>query len=203
MYDISRTFQKGTKLFHHHHRRADRGFSHPRGGRFGHVVHERGPGHRRRGGADRLFEQGDLRWVFLSLIAEKPSHGYELIKALEERTGGAYSPSPGVVYPTLTLLEELGYVFEAASSGVKKAFAITDEGRAALEQNQGSVTTIFERMAAFAERAGGGPSPQIVRAMENLRLALRLKLEAGKMTDDEAAVVAKALDEAAVAIERS
>ncbi len=160
-------------------------------------------GHRRSGGRERVFEQGDLRWVILSLIAEKDSHGYELIKALEERTGGAYSPSPGVIYPTLTLLEELGYVAEAASSGAKKAFAITDEGRIALEQNQASVKAIFERMTAFAERAGGGPSPQIVRAMENLRLALRLKLEAGKLSEDQVATVAQALDAAAIAIERS
>jgi DNA-binding PadR family transcriptional regulator len=191
---------------HHNHRdhghRGHRDFAHPRGGRFGSLMHE-GMRRRRHGGEARLFEQGDLRWVILSLIAEKDSHGYELIKALEERTGGAYSPSPGVIYPTLTLLEELGYVVEAASSGAKKAFAITDEGRAALEQNQASVKAIFDRMTAFAERAGGGPSPQVVRAMQNLRLALRLKLEAGRMTEEQAASVAKALDEAAVAIERS
>ncbi len=195
-------------MFHPHHNRdhghrAQRDFAHPREGRFGRAMHEGMRRGRRHGGEGRLFEQGDLRWVILGLIAEKDSHGYELIKAIEERTGGAYSPSPGVIYPTLTLLEEMGYVAEAASSGAKKAFAITDEGRAALEQNQGSVKAIFDRIAAFAERAGGGPSPQVVRAMENLRLALRLKLEAGRMTDDQAASVAKALDEAAVAIERS
>ncbi len=167
------------------------------------MMHEGMRRGRRHGGDARLFEQGDLRWVILSLIAENDSHGYELIKAIEERAGGAYSPSPGVIYPTLTLLEEMGYVAEAASSGAKKAFAITDEGRAALEQNQASVKAIFDRIAAFAERAGGGPSPQVVRAMENLRVALRLKLEAGRMTEDQAASVAKALDEAAIAIERS
>lgn len=160
-------------------------------------------GHRRHGGEGRLFEQGDLRWVILSLIAERDSHGYELIKAIEERTAGAYSPSPGVIYPTLTLLEEMGYLVEASSNGAKKAFAITDDGRAALAQNQASVAAIFERMTAFAERAGGGPSPQVIRAMENLRLALRMKLEAGRMSEELAARVAKALDDAAVAIERS
>lgn len=167
------------------------------------MMHEGMRRGHRRGGEGRLFEQGDLRWVILSMIAEKDSHGYELIKALEERTGGAYSPSPGVIYPTLTLLEEMCYVSEAASSGAKKAFAITDEGRVALEQNQSSVKSIFDRIAAFAERAGGGPAPQVVRAMENLRLALRLKLEAGKVTEDQAAGIAKALDDAALAIERS
>ena len=162
-----------------------------------------GRGHRRHGGEGRLFEQGDLRWVILSLIADKDSHGYELIKGLEEKTGGAYSPSPGVIYPTLTLLQEMGYLVEAGAGGAKKAFSITPEGRAALEENEESVRAIFERVAAFAERAGGGPSPQVVRAMENLRLALRLKLEAGRMTEDQAASVAQALDAAAVAIERS
>ena len=210
MSDISRTLSKGiyTCFNHHHNRdhghRGHRDFAHPRGGRFGsHDARGHARRRHRHGGEGRLFEQGDLRWVILSLIADKDSHGYELIKALEERTGGAYSPSPGVIYPTLTLLEEMGYVVQASSSGAKKAYAITEDGRAALEQNQGAVKAIFERVAAYAERAGGGPSPQVVRAMQNLRLALRLKLEAGKMTEDQAASVAKALDEAAVAIERS
>ena len=193
-------------MFNHYqsHHLKSRGFAHPRGGRFGHMMRD-GPrrGHRRHGGEGRLFEQGDLRWVILSLIEEKNSHGYELIKAIEERAGGVYSPSPGVIYPTLTLLEEMGYVVEATSGGAKKAFAITDEGRAALGQNRVSVAAIFARMTEFAERAGGGPSPQVVRAMENLRLALRMKLEAGRMTEDQATSVAKALDDAAVAIERS
>src|SRR5271168_1704432 len=86
--------------------------------------------HGRRG---RVFEQGDLRYVLLKLIADKPSHGYELIKDIEERLGGAYSPS--VIYPTLTLLEELGYIRAAQSEGARKAFEITDEGRDALEKN--------------------------------------------------------------------
>jgi DNA-binding PadR family transcriptional regulator len=163
----------------------------------------RAHGRHRGGRIGRFLEHGDLRFVVLALLAEQPRHGYELIKELEDRTGGAYRPSPGVIYPTLTLLDEMGYVAEAVSSGAKKAFAITDDGRAALEQNQGAVKAISDRVAAFAERVGGGPSPQIVRAMENLRLALRLKLEARKMTEDQAAGVAKALDEAAVAIERS
>ena len=140
--------------------------------------------------------------MILSLIAERNSHGYELIKAIEERAGGAYSPSPGVIYPTLTLLVELGYLIEAGTEGAKKAFAITEEGLAALKDNQDAVRSIFERMDAFAKRSGGGPSPQIVRAMENLRMALRLKLEAGRLSEEQAASIAQALDAAAVAIER-
>ena len=82
----------------------------------------------------RFFDTGDLRFVILRLIAEKPSYGYEIIKQIEERLGGAYAPSPGVVYPTLTLLEELGYVTVTVGDGTKKLHTITSEGQAALEE---------------------------------------------------------------------
>ena len=156
----------------------------------------------RRHGGGRVFDQGDLRWVILKLISEKPSHGYELIKDIEERLGGAYSPSPGVVYPTLTLLEELGFVAAAQSDGPKKAYAITEAGTQALADNRASVESLFARIAGIAERAGGGPAPQIVRAMENLRLSLRLKLERGRLTEAQVAAITQALDAAAQAIER-
>src|SRR5712672_3287371 len=87
-----------------------------------HLGHNR---HRRQGGGlGRFFAQGDLRLVILHLIAEKPRHGYEIIKAIEEQVAGAYSPSPGVIYPTLTLLEELGYVTVSTGDGAKKLHEI-------------------------------------------------------------------------------
>jgi len=92
-------------------------------------------GHRRgRGGGrwnDRIFDHGDLRFVILQLIAESPKHGYEIIKAIEEKLGGSYSPSPGVIYPTLTLLEELGYARLEASEGNRKLYAIAPDGASA------------------------------------------------------------------------
>jgi DNA-binding PadR family transcriptional regulator len=140
--------------------------------------------------------------VLLSLIADKPSHGYELIKEIEDRLGGAYSPSPGVVYPTLTLLEELGYIRAVQSEGARKAFEITDEGRAELEKNKAMVAQIFHKVAEYAERAGVQAPHQIVRAMENLRVALRLRLERGKLTEAQIADVAAALDAAAHTLDR-
>ncbi len=167
-------------------------------------MQERGAhGRRERHGGGRVFDQGDLRWVILKLISEKPSHGYELIKAIEDRLGGAYSPSPGVVYPTLTLLEEMGLVAVVQSEGARKAYGITEEGAKALEENRPAVEAIFERIAAVAERSGGGPAPQVVRGMENLRTALRLKLEGGKLTEAQAAHIANALDAAAQAVEQA
>ncbi|WP_235907717.1 PadR family transcriptional regulator [Siccirubricoccus phaeus] len=164
-------------------------------------------GHRRyggRGGLGRFFAHGDLRLVLLQLIAEKPRHGYELIKAIEEKVGGAYSPSPGVIYPTLTLLEELGYVTASAEpGGTRKLLDITAEGRAFLAANQAAVEALLARMAEAADRHGGEPAPQILRAMENLKLALRLRLGRGRLDETAANAIAAALDEAARAVEQS
>ncbi len=149
----------------------------------------------------RFFDHGDLRLVLLALIAEKPGHGYELIKAIEEKAGGAYSPSPGVIYPTLTLLEEQGFVTVSTSEGSKKLHAITPEGTAYLEANRAAVDAIFARIA---EAGGGrhGLRPQVLRAMGNLKLALRLRLSRGSVSEAEAARIAAVLDAAAAEIEK-
>jgi DNA-binding PadR family transcriptional regulator len=103
--------------------------------------------------AGRMLAQGDLRLLALALIAEQPRHGYEIIKLLEERTAGWYSPSPGIVYPTLTYLEEAGYV-TAEAQGSRRLYTITDEGRSYLDQNRDFVDAVLERLAAFGERVG-------------------------------------------------
>ena len=111
-----------------------------------------GGGQRGRGGPfrrGRMFEQGDLKYVILQLLDEKPRHGYEVIKALEERFGGMYSPSAGTVYPTLTLLEDMGYARVTVEDGGKKIYSITDEGRGYLAQNRSAVDDIFERIGEF------------------------------------------------------
>ena len=107
-----------------------------------------------------MLAQGDLKLLALALIAEQPRHGYELIKLIEEKTSGAYSPSPGVVYPTLTFLEEAGYV-TAESEGAKKRYAITDEGRAYLEENRDIADMVLERPRH--DRQEGGAHAQALR----------------------------------------
>jgi DNA-binding PadR family transcriptional regulator len=94
-----------------------------------------------------MFEQGDLKYVILRLLAEKPRHGYEIIKELEDRFSGAYAPSAGTVYPTLTLLEDLGYATVVPEEGGKKVYSITPEGEKYLEENKGAVEDIFERIS--------------------------------------------------------
>jgi DNA-binding PadR family transcriptional regulator len=150
----------------------------------------------------RFFEQGDLRLVILGLIAEKPRHGYEIIKAIEERAAGAYSPSPGVIYPTLTLLEEQGLIRPAASEGTKRQFEITGEGTAFLEANRRTVDALFAKLGGISAGEGGGFAPQIVRARENLKLALRMRLGRGPLNEEQITALAAALDLAATTIER-
>ena len=106
-----------------------------------------GGGKRRHGRGGRMFEQGDLKFVILQLLADKPRHGYEIIKELEERSGGRYTPSPGTVYPTLTLLEEMGYATATTEEGGKKVYVITDAGREYLTENKSTVDDVLDRLA--------------------------------------------------------
>ena len=156
-----------------------------------------------RRGLGRFFAHGDVRLVILNLIAEKPRHGYEIIKAIEDAVAGAYSPSPGTIYPTLTLLEELGYVTVTPSDdGSKKLHVITDQGRAFLEANRPALDALLARMEEAGKAHASGDAPQILRAMENLKLALRLRLGRGPLTAEQADAVAAALDTAATTVER-
>ena len=101
--------------------------------------------------ARRMLAQGDLRLIALALIAEAPRHGYEIIKLLEEKTAEWYSPSPGIIYPTLTYLEEAGYV-TASAEGSKKLYTITEEGSAYLKANREIVDAVLDRLSALGER---------------------------------------------------
>ncbi|PZA09827.1 PadR family transcriptional regulator [Rhodopseudomonas palustris] len=162
----------------------------------------RGMGGRGMGGgemtrAGRMLAQGDLKLIALALIAEQPRHGYDIIKMIEERTAGFYAPSPGVVYPTLTFLEETGHVI-AQPEGAKKLYVATDEGRDHLAANRSLADAVFERLAAFGDMmrqqngdggADGNDLPSLLRAaLDNLReIAIR---QIVKDPDNEAELVA-------------
>jgi len=145
----------------------------------------------------RMLAHGDLKLLTLALIEDQPRHGYELIKLIEDKTSGAYSPSPGVVYPTLTFLEEAGYA-TAESEGAKKTYAITDSGREYLSENRQIADMILERLAAIGEKfarkrrerdsSRGAEVPKLVdAALENLRDVAAKQLE--KSADAETAIV--------------
>jgi DNA-binding PadR family transcriptional regulator len=125
------------------HHRGGHGFGGGRHGRDGMDGDERIRG--------RMLTQGDLRLITLALIAEQPRHGYELIKLIEEKTANWYSPSPGIIYPTLTYLEDVGYL-TAQAEGAKKLYTITEEGSAYLAQNRAIADAVLERLAAIGEK---------------------------------------------------
>jgi DNA-binding PadR family transcriptional regulator len=185
----------------HHGRGRDRG--HGRGSDDMHGELHRGRGgFGRGGGGGRIFGPGDLRLMLLALIAEKPRHGYELIKEIEQKFGGAYSPSPGSIYPTLTLLEELDHVRAASSEGARKLFEITDQGRAFLEENRATLDGVMARMGLAARAMSGKAWPESVhQAMHTLKHALLLR--PGAWSEAEAERVRKIIQQAVEAIVKS
>lgn len=153
------------------------------------------------GGRERLFDSGELRLVILGIIAEKPSYGYEIIKSIEERLAGSYAPSPGVVYPTLTMLEEEGYAVVASTEGSKKRYAATEQGQSYLKDNQDTLKAIGQRIDQAGRAFGRERSPQIMRALMNLRFALKMRTRSGKLTPEQIRKIAEAIDAAARVID--
>src|SRR5882757_7357 len=152
-------------------------------------------------GPGRIFGSNDLRFLLLDLIAEKPRHGYELIKAIEEKFGGAYSPSPGIIYPMLTLFEETGLA-TVATEGTRKLYSITEEGKKELEENRGAVDEMLHRMAAVGSAARPTErDPQIMRAIQNFRMALSMR--AGNLTPEQRSRIIEVIDNAAREIEKA
>lgn len=163
---------------------------------FGQGPWGRGRGGGPRGG--RVFDQGDLKYVILQLLAEKPRHGYEIIKAIEERFGGAYAPSPGTVYPTLTMLEDMGYARVIPEEGGKKVYEITDEGKKYLEENRSAVDDIFSRISDFAQNLFGEPMMAVHRAMKDIGRAVYVNDR--KRTPEQLKQISDILERAAAEI---
>ncbi len=164
-----------------------------RGGPFGAFAQGGGPlGGARQG---RMFGQGDLRILLLALIADKPSHGYDLIRTIEAKFGGEYSPSPGTIYPTLTLLEEQELVVGEAAPGGKKSYSATLAGRQFLAENADQVKALMARIDIMADAKDGSAIPQaIMHAVQTLRHAIMAK---GGWSEDEAGRIRSILEKAA------
>lgn len=188
----------------HHHNHHHRGCG-PRGGgwrrgplearwQFGERGEGRGSGRR------RMFDGDELRLILLALIAEQPRHGYDLIREIEARTGGGYAPSPGVVYPTLTLLDEMALIEAAQEEGARKRFAATEAGRAWLAERREAADAVLARLAEIGAHRERSDRPSIRRAMTGLHMALREALGDGDA--ERAQAIAAILDEATQRIER-
>ncbi len=162
---------------------------------------------RRRG---RMFATGELRLALLALIADEPRHGYELIRAIEDMTGGGYAPSPGAVYPTLQLLEDEGQIKPAKTkakdgdTGGKKPFRATKSGLTELEERADEVEALMSRLGEQGERAEKvrERSPDLFRAMGNLGNVLKNRAKAGKLDKETVDQIVDIIDEVAKRIER-
>ncbi|MBS0365155.1 MAG: helix-turn-helix transcriptional regulator [Proteobacteria bacterium] len=150
--------------------------------------------------AGRKLASGDLQLVLLALLAERPSHGYELIKALEERSGGFYTPSPGMVYPALTWLEEMGYA-SVTTEGARKLYQVTDAGREYLAQHQDAAEAMLRQLDHIARRMSrvreafsgldgedAGEEGELGKARHDLRRTLRERQ--GTSTEERARIAA-------------
>lgn len=185
----------------------------------------RGRPHGRFGRSGRILGHGELRFLLLALIGEKPRHGYDLIKAIEEKVAGAYSPSAGVIYPTLTLLEDMGWIRVETAEDSKKLYTVTPEGTLALQANKTLIDDIFARLEQVrvsvgdnAEKPAGDGAGEsgaeesewadprtfrgfakipVMRGFKALRRALRGKLWSGPLSEAQLAAVAAILHDAA------
>ncbi|RED15030.1 PadR family transcriptional regulator [Parasphingopyxis lamellibrachiae] len=150
----------------------------------------------------RIFDSGELRLVLLKLIADEARHGYDLIRAIEELTGGAYTPSPGIIYPTLNLLEDSSLIEPVEADGSRKAFAATDAGRAEIEEKQAEVEALLARLSQMRERENKAENASVRRAMGNLFAVLGHRFSRDDTDEALARQITEILDETAQRIER-
>jgi DNA-binding PadR family transcriptional regulator len=162
-------------------------------------------GHRERGGGGRrrrLFDQTELQTLLLALLAEQPRHGYDLIREIETLSGGEYAPSPGIVYPALTYMEEQGVIAAREAEGSRKAYAVTDDGVRQLDGLAQDVALLRQRLTALAAaREKTDPAP-VRRAMHSMKTAMFDRLSQEGVSRETVLAIAEIIDEAARKIER-
>jgi DNA-binding PadR family transcriptional regulator len=191
-------------FFMHKHRRHGRGhFGQGSSFAFGAGFGEGAPEGGRHGrGRRRLFDGAALKLILLRLIEQEPRHGYDLIREIEELSGGVYAPSPGVVYPTLTLLSEMGLIEEAESEGSRKQFKLTSAGSAHLAENHDAADLLFERLKRMGSDETTADRAPIGRALENLHSVLRHRVGRADTAVSTIHDIAALIDEASQKIER-
>jgi DNA-binding PadR family transcriptional regulator len=192
-------FGRGHRHGHDHDgHRGGRGFG--RGG-LGEDGFGGGPGGGRRRG--KRFAGEELRLMVLGLLEEGPRHGYELIRAFAEKSGEGYSPSPGVLYPLLTMLSDMELVAEVPSQATsRRSYALTDAGKAEIDGARERLDALFARLAAMADDSARGDAAPVRRAMMNLRTATMQRLSCDEAEQNLAFDIAALIDAAAQQIER-
>lgn len=150
----------------------------------------------------KLFDGDELRLLLVALIGEEPRHGYQLIRALTDRSGGAYSPSPGMIYPMLAMLADEGLISDTGEGGARKTFALTADGESLRTAEAGRIAELLARLAALAESREQVDAQPVRRAMHNLKAALLSRLQQEGADRNTMFQAVSILDEAAARIER-
>lgn len=193
--------ERGGHGHHRHHERGERGFEAMGRGGFDRFPGRGWGGFERRFGRERLFDAGDLKIVILKLLSEQPSYGYQLMKTMEERLAGGYTPSAGVIYPTLTMLEEEGLAAASVENN-KKVYTVTDEGKEFLQAHAARADELFQRIDAAGKSFERGRAPELMRAFEDLRHAVRARCSRNSATPKLLNEIAEVIHSAAKKIDQ-
>ena len=148
----------------------------------------------------RMFDSGGMKLALLKLLSEEPAYGYQLIKKMEQKLAGGYTPSAGAIYPTLTMLEEEGLI-EASVQENRKIYSVTGEGARFLESNKARVEALFAELEEAGRGFARGRSPELMRAFANLRGAVSARVSRGNATEEQIKKMAAAIDVAARTID--
>jgi DNA-binding PadR family transcriptional regulator len=152
---------------------------------------------------ERMLDASDVRLLMLHFLANGSAHGYELIKSVEELSKGEYSPSPGIIYPNLTLLEEMDAIRVVDAHASRKAYALNDSGRELLAENSENISIIIERLTSLAILVNNRSIPEVEQAIHNIRHMLNHRLAQENISPESLAVVVNALNEATEKIAKS
>lgn len=157
----------------------------------------------RRKRREKILDASDIRLLLLHFLSHNAAHGYELIKAVEELSKGEYSPSPGIIYPNLQLLEEMEYIAVVDAQATRKAYRLEQKGAEQLQQHAAALVTIIERLSTLAILVNNRSLPDVDRAIHNMKTALNVRLSQEAISQQSLFVIIDALDDAAKKIERS
>lgn len=159
------------------------------------------PGRRKR--REKMLDASDIRLLMLHFLSQQPAHGYELIKAVEDLSKGEYTPSPGIIYPNLTLLEEMECIAVVDPLAARKAYCLEAKGREQLSQHRATLATIIQRLSTLAVLVNNRSLPDVERAIHNMKTALNFRLSQEGISQQTLFAIIDALDDAAKKIERS
>ncbi|MCG8708236.1 PadR family transcriptional regulator [Brenneria sp. 4F2] len=150
-----------------------------------------------------MLDANDIRLLILYFLSQNAAHGYELIKSIEELSKGEYTPSPGIIYPSLALLEETGCIGALDDRATRKAYTLKEEGRSMLRQSQGNLVAVIQRLTSLAILVNNRSIPEVDRAIYNMKTALNARLSSQGLSQQTLHAIIDAMDEAAKKIERS